>query len=245
MLDQTTMPDQTTGAPLLGLRNLQAWYGKSQILHGVTLDVRRGEIVSLLGRNGAGRSTLLKAIMGAIERRGEAIFDGQDLTGRRPHQIARLGLGYVPESRDVFPDLTVRENLILGIKAQGLGRWSLEDIFGLFPVLRTRAETRAGSLSGGEQQMLTICRTLIGDPELIMVDEPTEGLAPKMVAAVGTLLQAIAARGVAILLVEQKLVIAMDISDRVFVMGHGEIVFQGTPAELTADAAVRAEWLEV
>ena len=230
---------------LLRVRNLQAWYGKSHILHGVDLEIRRGEIVSLLGRNGAGRSTLLKAVMGAIETRGEIVLGTENLIGRKPHQMAHAGIGYVPESRDIFPELTVKENLILGLKPRGEGRWSMEEIYDLFPVLRTRADTRAGSLSGGEQQMLTICRTLIGDPDLIMVDEPTEGLAPKMVAAVGRLLEQIAARGVSILLVEQKLVIALDISHRVYVMGHGEIVFEGTPRSLMDNDAVRAEWLEV
>lgn len=234
-----------TADTLLSVSDLHAWYGKSHILHGVTLDVKQGEIVSLLGRNGAGRSTLLKAIMGAVTTRGEVTFSGQSLGGQKPHKIAHSGIGYVPESRDVFPDLTVRENLILGMKAKGEGRWSMEDIFELFPVLRTRADTNAGSLSGGEQQMLTICRTLIGDPDLIMVDEPTEGLAPKMVSAVGELLERIAARGVSILLVEQKLVIALDISHRLYVMGHGEIVFDGTPAALMENAEIRSEWLEV
>jgi branched-chain amino acid transport system ATP-binding protein len=239
------MTAPNTSETLLSLRDLHGWYGKSHILHGVTLEVKRGEIVSLLGRNGAGRSTLLKAIMGAVETRGEVVFSGQSLGGQKSHKIARAGIGYVPESRDVFPDLTVRENLILGLKSKGEGRWSMEDIFDLFPVLRTRAETNAGALSGGEQQMLTICRTLIGDPDLIMVDEPTEGLAPKMVAAVGALLKQIAARGVSILLVEQKLVIALDISHRLYVMGHGEIVFDGTPEALMQNAEIRAEWLEV
>lgn len=230
---------------LLSVQDLQGWYGKSHILHGVNLQVGRGEIVSLLGRNGAGRSTLLKAIMGAVTTKGQVLFNGQSLGGQKPHRIARAGVGYVPESRDVFPSLTVRENLILGQKSGPAGRWSMEDIFALFPVLRTRAETPAGALSGGEQQMLTICRTLIGDPDLIMVDEPTEGLAPKMVAAVGALLKRIAARGVSILLVEQKLVIALEISDRLYVMGHGEIVFEGTPKGLLDAPDVRAEWLEV
>ena len=240
-----TSPATAPAETLLSLRDLHGWYGKSHILHGVTLDVKRGEIVSLLGRNGAGRSTLLKAIMGAVETRGEVVFARQSLGGQKSHKIARAGIGYVPESRDVFPDLTVRENLILGLKSKGEGRWSMDDIFNLFPVLRTRAETNAGALSGGEQQMLTICRTLIGDPDLIMVDEPTEGLAPKMVAAVGGLLKQIAARGVSILLVEQKLVIALDISHRLYVMGHGEIVFDGTPETLMQNADIRAEWLEV
>lgn len=230
---------------LLRIGDLQAWYGKSHILHGVNMNVRQAEIVSLLGRNGAGRSTLLKAVMGAIETKGVVDFRGENLIGRKPHQVAHSGLGYVPESRDVFPELTVRENLVLGLKPSGEGRWSMEEIYDLFPVLRTRADTRAGALSGGEQQMLTICRTLIGDPDLIMVDEPTEGLAPKMVVAVGELLKQIAARGVSILLVEQKLVIALDISQRVYVMGHGEIVFEGTPKALMANDGVRAEWLEV
>lgn len=232
-------------APLLSVENLQAWYGKSHILHGVTLTVGKGEIVSLLGRNGAGRSTLLKSIMGAVTTKGTVRLSRRDLAGQKPHKIAHAGIGYVPESRDIFPDLTVRENLILGQKPGGAGRWSMEDIFDLFPVLRTRADTRAGVLSGGEQQMLTICRTLIGDPDLIMIDEPTEGLAPKMVAAVGQLLERIAARGVSILLVEQKLVIALDISHRLYVMGHGEIVFEGTPQALLDAPEVRAEWLEV
>lgn len=230
---------------LLSVSDLQAWYGKSHILHGVNIEVKRGEIVSLLGRNGAGRSTLLKAIMGAVTTKGDVTFGGQAVGSLKPHRIAYAGIGYVPESRDVFPDLTVRENLILGLKSKGEGRWSMEDIFDLFPVLRTRAETNAGALSGGEQQMLTICRTLIGDPELIMVDEPTEGLAPKMVAAVGELLERIAAKGVSILLVEQKLVIALDISHRLYVMGHGEIVFEGTPKALMDNPEIRAEWLEV
>ncbi|MFT6168253.1 MAG: branched-chain amino acid transport system ATP-binding protein [Celeribacter sp.] len=241
----TQLDQQTSDDALLSVDTLHAWYGKSHILHGVTLDVKRGEIVSLLGRNGAGRSTLLKAIMGAVTTKGDVDFSGQSLGGQKPHKIAHAGIGFVPEGRDVFPDLTVRENLILGLKPKGAGRWSMDDIFDLFPVLRTRADTNAGALSGGEQQMLTICRTLIGDPDLIMVDEPTEGLAPKMVEAVGALLQQIAARGVSILLVEQKLVIALDISHRLYVMGHGEIVFEGTPKGLMDNPEIRAEWLEV
>jgi branched-chain amino acid transport system ATP-binding protein len=235
----------TDAETLLQVKNLEAWYGKSHILHGVNLSVRRGEIVSLLGRNGAGRSTLLKAIMGAVTTKGEVTFAGLSLGGQKPHKIAHAGIGYVPESRDVFSDLTVQENLTLGQKPKGAGRWSMDDIFDLFPVLRTRAQTNAGSLSGGEQQMLTICRTLIGDPDLIMIDEPTEGLAPKMVAAVGALLEQVAARGVSILLVEQKLVIALEISHRLYVMGHGEIVYEGSPKGLMDAPDVRAEWLEV
>jgi branched-chain amino acid transport system ATP-binding protein len=231
---------------MLEVRGLQAWYGKSHILHGVDFRVGEGEIVSLLGRNGVGRSTTIKAIMGDVVREGSVLFMGRELIAMKPHQIAHAGLGYVPENRDIFPTLTVRENLVLGQKsAKGGGRWSLQDMYELFPRLKEREHTVGGVLSGGEQQMLTICRTLMGDPALIMVDEPTEGLAPKMVELVADLLQRIAARGVAILLVEQKLTIALTISKRLYVMGHGHIVFEGAPADLMADAAVRKEWLEV
>ena len=173
-------------------------------------------------------------------------FRGEELVGLPPHLIARKGLGYVPENRDIFPGLTVRENLLLGKKStRQTGRWSYDDVFELFPLLRERADVQGGVLSGGEQQMLTICRTLMGDPELIMIDEPTEGLAPELVELVGDLLERIAARGVSILLVEQKLTIALRISRRLYVMGHGRIVFEGTPEDLRANAAVRKEWLEV
>lgn len=235
----------TATESLLDIQDLQAWYGKSHILHGLNMRVGRGEIVSVLGRNGAGRSTLLKSIMGAVTTRGSVTFNGQEIAGKKPHAVARAGIGYVPEGRDIFGDLTVRENLILGQKTTAESRWSMDDIFDLFPVLRTRADARAGVLSGGEQQMLTICRTLIGDPDLIMIDEPTEGLAPKMVETVGSLLEQIAARGVSILLVEQKLVIALKVSHRLYVMGHGEVVFEGTSDELMENTEVRAEWLEV
>jgi branched-chain amino acid transport system ATP-binding protein len=231
---------------MLSVRDLHAYYGKSHILQGVTFEVREGEIVSLLGRNGVGRSTTIKAIMGEVEPHGSIVFKGAEIAGWKPHEIARLGLGYVPENRDIFPGLTVRENLILGVKpGQKGGRWSMADMFRLFPRLEERVDTPGGVLSGGEQQMLTICRTLMGDPELIMVDEPTEGLAPKLVEAVSDLLQRIASRGVAILLVEQKLTIALTICHRLYVMGHGRIVFEGAAADLRANDAVRREWLEV
>lgn len=235
---------------MLEVRGLHAWYGKSHILHGVDFRVGEGEIVALLGRNGVGRSTTIKAIMGDVVRQGSVQFRGRELVGLKPHQIARAGLGYVPENRDVFPSLTVRENLLLGRKsgaraAHGRPRWSMDDMFELFPRLAERADTPGGVLSGGEQQMLTTCRTLMGDPDLMMIDEPTEGLAPKMVELVAELLTRIAARGVAILLVEQKLTIALRISARLYVMGHGRIVFEGTPQSLQADAQVRKEWLEV
>jgi branched-chain amino acid transport system ATP-binding protein len=238
---------------MLHVQDLHAYYGKSHILHGVTFDVRGGEIVGLLGRNGVGRSTTIKAIMGDVRPHGSIVFQGQEIAGLPPHVIARKGLGYVPENRDIFPGLTVRENLVLGMKStrghrndpKQRGRWSFDDVFSLFPVLRERLETPGGVLSGGEQQMLTICRTLMGDPELIMIDEPTEGLAPKMVELVADLLGQIARRGISILLVEQKLTIALRISQRLYVMGHGRIVFEGTPEDLRASATVRKEWLEV
>jgi branched-chain amino acid transport system ATP-binding protein len=203
-------------------------------------------VVSLLGRNGVGRSTTVKAIMGEVPPHGSIRFKGREIAGLPNYSIARLGLGYVPEHRDIFPSLTVRQNLTLGIKDTRLsGKWRLEDMLEMFPNLKARADTAAGVLSGGEKQMLTICRTLMGDPELVMIDEPTEGLAPLIVQQVGDLIAEIARRGVAILLVEQKLSIAMRISHRVYVMGHGRIVFEGTPTELRENAAVRKEWLEV
>jgi branched-chain amino acid transport system ATP-binding protein len=231
---------------MLELDKVHAYYGKSHILQGISFRVGEGEIVSLLGRNGAGRSTTVKTIMGEVAAAGSIRFKGERIDGLRPHQIARRGLGYVPEDREIFPGLTVRENLLLGMKsARTTGRWSLDDTFELFPLLRARADTAGGVLSGGEQQMLTICRTLMGDPDLIMVDEPTEGLAPKLVELVRGLLEKIAERGIAILLIEQKLTIALAISRRLYVMGHGHIVFEGTPDELRANDTVRKEWLEV
>ena len=232
--------------PLLEVVDLHAYYSKSHILHGVNLRVGQGEIVSLLGRNGVGRSTTIKAIMGAVPPIGSIRFKGDEIAGLKPHETARRGLGYVPETRDIFPALTVRQNLMLGEKSRRAGgRWAMQDMFRMFPQLEARAETPGGVLSGGEQQMLTICRTLMGDPDLVMIDEPTEGLSPKMVERVGVLLAEIAERGIAILLVEQKLTIALKISERLYVMGHGKIVFEGTPAELEGSAATRKEWLEV
>jgi len=231
---------------MLEVRDLHAYYGKSHILQGVSFDVRDGEIVSLLGRNGVGRSTTCKAIMGDVAPVGSVRFKDEQLVGLRPHVIARRGLGYVPENRDIFPTLTVRQNLLLGQKhARREGRWKMDDMFEMFSNLRERADTPGGVLSGGEQQMLTMCRTLMGDPDLVMIDEPTEGLAPKLVEQVAELLETIARRGVSILLVEQKLTIALKISHRVFVMGHGQIVFEGTPEDLRANEQVRREWLEV
>ena len=231
---------------MLEVRDLHAFYGKSHILQGVDLTIREGEIVSLLGRNGVGRSTTCKAIMGLVAPHGDVRFKGKSLAGLRPDQIAHLGIGYVPEDRQVFPGLTVQQNLELGLKRAGVfGRWNFEDVYRLFPNLSARRDNPAGVLSGGEQQMLTMCRTLMGDPDLVLIDEPTEGLAPKLVEQVGVLLDEIARRGVAILLVEQKLTIALKISTRLYVMGHGHIVFEGDPASLAANENVRKEWLEV
>ena len=231
---------------MLEVRNLHAYYGQSHILHGVDLEVREGEIVSLLGRNGVGRSTTCKAIMGLVPPQGIVRYRGKDVAGLRSDLVARCGIGYVPEDRQIFPTLTVRQNLELGLKRAGkFGRWNFKDVFRLFPNLDARQDTAAGVLSGGEQQMLTMCRTLMGDPDLILIDEPTEGLAPKLVEQVGQLLEEIARRGVSILLVEQKLTIALKICARLYVMGHGRIVFEGTPADLHANADVRREWLEV
>ena len=226
--------------------NVHAYYGKSHVLHGVSMSVGTGEIVSLLGRNGSGRSTTVKAIMGLVDAEGSVRFRDQELVGRKAYEIAHLGVGYVPENRDIFPKLTVHQNLMLGEKTgRKSSRWQIDDMYGLFPRLKERQHTEAGVLSGGEQQMLTLCRTLMGDPDLIMIDEPTEGLAPKIVELVGEYLRELKRRGISVLLVEQKLTIALEVSERCLVMGHGRIVFEGTPAGLKADQYIRKEWLEV
>ena len=244
--DVLDRPEAATTAPILTVRGLNAYYGKSHVLQGVDLDVYPGEVVALLGRNGVGRSTTVKAIMGEVAPVGEVRFKGEVISGRPSHEIARAGLGYVPENRDIFPMMTVRQNLLLGIKnVRRPGRWRVEQMLDMFPNLAARADTAAGVLSGGEKQMLTICRTLMGDPQLIMIDEPTEGLAPKIVQQVGGLIAEIAKAGVAILLVEQKLSIALKIAARVYVMGHGEIVYTGTPTDFAGRDDVRREWLEV
>jgi branched-chain amino acid transport system ATP-binding protein len=230
---------------MLEIRGLHAYYGKSHVLHGVDMTVGEGEIVSLLGRNGAGRSTMIKAVMGQVQASGSIRFKGEEIMGEKAFRIAHKGLGYVPENRDVFPTLTVEQNLLLGEKKGRKSRWSLADMYRMFPHLKERRHTAAGVLSGGEQQMLTLCRTLMGDPDLIMIDEPTEGLAPKTVGLVAGYLDALKNRGIPVLLVEQKLAIALEISQRVYVMGHGAIVFEGSPADLRTNAAVRREWLEV
>jgi branched-chain amino acid transport system ATP-binding protein len=231
---------------MLEISNLHAYYGKSHVLHGVNMRVNTGEIVALLGRNGSGRSSTAKAIMGLIECQGSIHWKNNFIQGKKPFEIAHMGLGYVPENRDIFPSLTVYQNLLLGQKKSGKGgRWTFDDMYEMFPRLKERQHTEAGVMSGGEQQMLTLCRTLMGDPDLIIIDEPTEGLAPKVVKLVAQYLQTLKNRGVSVLLIEQKLTIAMSISDRVLVMGHGSIVFEGTPDALRADTYTRKEWLEV
>ena len=231
---------------LLTIDNLHAYYGKSHVLHGVAFHVEAGEIVALLGRNGSGRSTTAKAIMGLVDCTGSMLWKDQQITGKKAFEVAHCGIGYVPENRDIFPTLTVHQNLMLGQKTGAKNsRWDFDDMYQLFPRLKERQHTEAGVLSGGEQQMLTLCRTLMGDPDLIIIDEPTEGLAPKIVELVAKYLQELKKRGISVLLIEQKLTIAMAISDRALVMGHGSIVFQGTPESLRADAYIRKEWLEV
>ncbi len=231
---------------MLEVAGLNAWYGKSHVLRGVSFAVGGGEIVSLLGRNGVGRSTTVKAIMGEVQPEGSIRFKGEQIAGRPSYEIARRGLGYVPENREIFPTLTVRQNLLLGMKSTTpSGRWSIAEVFAMFPLLADRAEVPGGALSGGEQQLLSMCRTLMGDPDMVLIDEPTEGLAPKIVEQVGDLLREIASRGVAILLVEQKLNIALRISNRLYIMGQGQVVWEGTPESLKQANEVRAEWLEV
>ncbi len=233
---------------MLTVRDMHAYYGKSHILQGINMEIAQGEIVALLGRNGVGRSTTCKAIMGEVEPHGSVKFKGVEIAGSKAYEVANMGIGYVPENRDIFPGLTTRQNLSLGLKFRqkdGAGRWSMENMFDMFENLKTRADVEASVLSGGEQQMLTICRTLMGDPDLIMIDEPTEGLSPQMVQRVAELVKEIARRDVAILLVEQKLAIALDIAHRVYVMGHGEVVFEGTPADLRQREDIRNEWLAV
>jgi branched-chain amino acid transport system ATP-binding protein len=241
-------PHPTPPSPLLSLQGVHAHYGKSHILHGIDLSIGRGEVVSLLGRNGAGRSTTLKSIMGLVDVTGGRIaIEGRDITNKRPFEIARAGLGFVPEEREVFANLTVDENLRMGEqpKRDDAPHWTAAQMFDYFPRLKERSNTRAGNLSGGEQQMLTMCRSLLGNPKVMLIDEPTEGLAPKIVEVIADVIRDIHKRGVSVVLVEQKLTIALKVSTRVSVMGHGRIVFEGPPAQLHERQDVVQEWLAV
>lgn len=233
---------------MLELHDVHARYGKSRVLHGVDLAIQDRAIVSLVGRNGVGRSTTLKAIAGFVETdRGSILLDGKEQRGRRIFEIARSGIAYVPEERLIFHNLTVAENLLLGIQPARAGtpNWTIAEMYDFFPSLAERRHAFAGKLSGGEQQMLTVCRSLLGNPRVMLIDEPTEGLAPLIVARLVDVIKSIRERGVGILLVEQKMTIALDVSDRIDVMGHGQIVFSGTPAELMINHDVQRRWLEV
>lgn len=231
---------------MLEVKNLHAHYGKSHVLHGVNFTVGEGEVVSLLGRNGSGRSTTAKAIMGLVQAKGTVRWRGQSLLGKPPHEIARLGVGYVPENKDVFPRLTVHQNLMLGQKGSATRtRWDFDDMYALFPRLRERQHVPAGVLSGGEQQMLTLCRTLMGEPALMLIDEPTEGLAPQVVEQVAAFLLTLKTERMSMVLIDQKLSFALAISDRIVVMGHGEVVFNGSPQAFDQHPEIRREWLEL
>jgi branched-chain amino acid transport system ATP-binding protein len=235
---------------ILNVRDMHSYYGKSHILQGVDLALAPGKMVCLLGRNGVGKSTTLKSIMGLVRpRRGSVVFKDEDIQGRQPYQIARRGLGYVPEERRIFKSLTVYENLLIGIKKPPAGSrggiWTVERIFESFPRLEERRNLKGGFLSGGEQQMLTIARTLMGNPDLILVDEPTEGLAPLVAEAVLEMLATISATGMAILLVEQNYKAALKLAREFFIMSKGRIVFQGDGSELVAAEEVRKKYLEV
>ena len=243
-----TPTNATPAETLLDVHGLHVHYGKSHVLHGVDLRVDRQEVISLLGRNGSGRSTTMKAIMGLVApSAGSVRLDGHELAGARPYAVCRAGIGYVPEEREVFANLTVDENLRMGEQraAEGAHRWTIDAMFDYFPRLKERRNTKAGSMSGGEQQMLTICRSLLGNPRLMLIDEPTEGLAPKIVAQVGECIVDMHRKGLSVILVEQKLAIALKVSTRVCLMGHGRIVFEGTPQALTADPRLVSEWLAV
>jgi branched-chain amino acid transport system ATP-binding protein len=230
--------------PLLAIDNLRAGYGDAEVLRGVGLEVNRGEIVALLGRNGAGRSPLAKALMGIVERTGSVRIDGTETSHWRTDVLARHGLAYVAETRDVFPTLTVRQNLLLGLRAGRSFDEVCAPMLATLPALARRLDTHAGVLSGGEQQMLAIARALAGEPELLILDEPTEGLAPSVVTQIAAWLEALAAEGLGVLLIEQKLSIALRLATRVYLMGRGKIAFTGSPSELADRQETLRHWLE-
>jgi branched-chain amino acid transport system ATP-binding protein len=235
-------------APLLDARDLSAAYGRARVLFGLTFQLHPGEVVALVGRNGAGKTTTLKAIMGLVTATAERLtFRNKSLIGQPTYKIARLGLGYVPEDRRIFTDLTVEENLEVGRREgrAGLSPWTPERLFRLFPNLADMRGRRGNQMSGGEQQMLSIARTLMGNPEAILLDEPSEGIAPVIVQMMAEAIRAMKAEGVAVLLSEQNWTFAAGISDRACVIERGEIRFQGSMQELMANAALRAEALGV
>jgi branched-chain amino acid transport system ATP-binding protein len=234
--------------PLLVVRDLSAWYGRAQILFDVSLEVARGEVVALMGRNGAGKSTTLKAIMGLVDRTGGAVsFRGQPLRGRKPFEVARLGLGYVPEDRRIFSELSVLENLEVGrqLEREGAPTWTAEKLFRVFPNLAEMRERPGGQMSGGEQQMLTVARTLMGNPYLVLLDEPSEGIAPKIVEDMANMILELKQEGLAVVLSEQNLHFARLVSDRAYVIEKGQIRFQGGLAELEGNEEVKREYLSV
>ncbi|MFZ6800177.1 ABC transporter ATP-binding protein [Undibacterium sp. Di24W] len=232
---------------MLYVENLHAYYGKSHILHGLNFEIKSGEVLALLGRNGVGRSTTLKAIMGMVSAKGSIRFRGQTILGMPSFKIAQSGIAYVPENREIFAELTVEQNLHIGQKSGVTDQthWHLDEMYDLFPILKERSRTKAGVLSGGEQQMLSLSRSLLGNPDLILIDEPTEGLAPKVIELLRGFFLKIKQRGIAILLVEQKLNLALEVADRFLIMGHGQAVFEGDQQTLLANESIRREWLEV
>lgn len=237
---------------LLEVQDLNTFYGTSHVLQGISLNVEQGEMVALLGRNGMGKSTTLKSIMGVVRAKsGSVVFKGKNICGYPSYRVARFGIGYVPEERRIFPNLTVRENLFMGIKGGKIknpddpNTWTVERIFQHFPTLEKRAQQKGGILSGGEQQMLTIGRSLMGNPDLLLIDEPTEGLSPLMVKEVRDVLAEINKAGVSILLVEHNLKVAMSLAHRLYLMGKAHVGFTGTVDELKANPEARAKYLEV
>jgi len=236
---------------MLQLGEVNTYYGKSHVLFDICFEISQGEIVALLGRNGVGKTTTLRTIMGLTPPvSGSIQYKGMEMAGKKPHQIALAGIGFVPEERWIFPNLTVHQNLIMGVKPGQYGKeiregWSIDRCYEYFPILKERYNSKGGHLSGGEMQMLAIARTLMGNPEFILVDEPTEGLAPIIVEVVGKVIQEINASGTTVLLVEQKLQLVMGLVQRIYIMSKGMIQWEGTPEVLRGQEEIRKKYLEV